>query len=182
MSASGPEETLTLYLNRLDEGVNQVGFQLSAGALDVAWRNVEFPRHLGVEAEVIRFEDDLQIDLRFEGVYSGACDRCLERFERGFRGALRALGRRGSAGEHELGDEDGVLFHDGQKLDLAPEVRQAVILQLPLQLVCEDACRGLCPSCGANLNQAACDCEAGRVDPRWAALADARRQRGSDGR
>ena len=54
-------------------------------------------------------------------------------------------------------------------LDLAPMVRDAIVLELPLAPLCREDCRGLCPECGADRNTDACDCVAPR-DPRWANL------------
>jgi uncharacterized protein len=57
----------------------------------------------------------------------------------------------------------------GELLDLAPLVRDACILELPLAPLCSAECRGLCPECGVNRNTESCTCSA-PVDPRWAAL------------
>ena len=54
-------------------------------------------------------------------------------------------------------------------VDLEPLARDAVLLGLPLAPLCSEDCRGLCPTCGANLNLERCACEA-PSDPRWAAL------------
>jgi len=54
-------------------------------------------------------------------------------------------------------------------VDLEPLARDAVLLGLPLAPLCSEGCRGLCPTCGANLNLEPCACEA-PSDPRWAAL------------
>lgn len=58
----------------------------------------------------------------------------------------------------------------GDKLDLEPLVRDAVLLELPLAPLCRDDCAGICPTCGADRNVAPCRCEAATNDPRWAAL------------
>ena len=59
---------------------------------------------------------------------------------------------------------------EGTEVDLAPLVRDAVLLHLPPAPLCSEDCRGLCTRCGANLNEAECGCEPGPSDPRWAAL------------
>ena len=64
--------------------------------------------------------------------------------------------------------ESYALGHD--RVDLEPLARESLILDLPLAPLCRDDCRGLCPTCGADLNQGACDCPVETVDPRWAAL------------
>ena len=58
----------------------------------------------------------------------------------------------------------------GDQLDLEPLVRDAVMLELPQAPLCREGCLGLCPSCGADLNEGGCGCEAEVGDPRWASL------------
>jgi uncharacterized protein len=57
-------------------------------------------------------------------------------------------------------------------LDLAPLVREEVLISMPYQVYCRPDCAGLCPTCGKNLNHGPCDCEPDVIDPRWAALSD----------
>lgn len=69
-------------------------------------------------------------------------------------------------------EEDRALWIDEHHiLDLAEVLRQNVLITMPLNVLCRDDCRGLCPSCGQNLNQASCTCQA-EIDPRWDILAD----------
>jgi uncharacterized protein len=55
-------------------------------------------------------------------------------------------------------------------LDLAPLTREYLLLDLPLQALCRPDCRGLCPECGVNRNETACEHEASAVDPRMEGL------------
>ena len=73
------------------------------------------------------------------------------------------------AGSFDLERADEELF-DGKIIDLAPLVREQVLLALPMHAVCTDDCKGLCGTCGQNLNEGQCDCARGQVDPRLAAL------------
>jgi uncharacterized protein len=56
------------------------------------------------------------------------------------------------------------------ELDLSEALRGELILAANPYVVCDPACRGLCPRCGANLNEGACGCTAEEVDPRWESL------------
>lgn len=55
-------------------------------------------------------------------------------------------------------DELDVGFYMGEGVNLADVVKEQVILALPMKVLCRPDCRGLCPSCGANLNAGACRC------------------------
>ena len=55
-------------------------------------------------------------------------------------------------------------------LDLTPLTREYLLLDMPLRPLCRPDCRGLCPECGVNRNETACDHEASAVDPRMEGL------------
>ncbi len=59
---------------------------------------------------------------------------------------------------------------DSGIMDLAPLVREEVLLALPKHILCQPECKGLCKECGANLNDGPCECDAEPIDPRFAAL------------
>lgn len=67
-------------------------------------------------------------------------------------------------------EEDQALWIDEHHiLDLTEVLRQDVLLELPVHVLCKEDCRGLCPECGTNLNESTCNC--GRdLDPRWSSL------------
>jgi len=77
----------------------------------------------------------------------------------------------------ELQAEDLLLSaYEGGAVDLDELAREQILLGLPSRHLCREDCKGLCQKCGANLNAGACSCEQGEVDPRWAALADLKKQ------
>ena len=67
------------------------------------------------------------------------------------------------------GEDDYFLIDGHHMLDLTEGVRQYAIGAAPLQPLCSDHCRGICPQCGANLNEGLCGCEP-PIDPRWEPL------------
>jgi uncharacterized protein len=71
-------------------------------------------------------------------------------------------------------DETEIGFYQGDGLLLEQAVAEQVILAVPVRQLCSAECKGLCPSCGKNLNQESCGCEKQGSDPRWAALGSLR--------
>lgn len=69
-------------------------------------------------------------------------------------------------------DQDEVHLVTDDHITLDPYVEEAVWLALPLAPVCSSDCKGLCPECGANLNDKPCGCSNDSIDPRLAGLAD----------
>ena len=55
-------------------------------------------------------------------------------------------------------------------LDLRPALREQWLLNVPGYALCRDDCKGLCPTCGADLNLGPCDCASSAADPRWQGL------------
>lgn len=67
--------------------------------------------------------------------------------------------------------EDGEASRvEGDRIDLEPVLRDAVVLDLPFIPLCREACAGLCPSCGANLNADPQHSHDAQIDPRWGGL------------
>jgi uncharacterized protein len=71
--------------------------------------------------------------------------------------------------DDRLPEDDEAYLLEGDFVDLAPLVHDAIFLDLPLAPLCREDCQGLCPYCGTDRNDESCDCQ-GPVDPRWATL------------
>ena len=97
----------------------------------------------------------------------GECRRCLRPVEATLTAAILEI--------YEPDPTEGETQPlQGDHIDVEPVAREAVLLELPLAPLCRHDCAGLCPECGADLNQGACGCALDQSDPRWAALDDLR--------
>jgi len=65
-----------------------------------------------------------------------------------------------------------VTYYSGEEVDLTPIIWDELILDVPFSPLCHRDCRGLCPKCGANLNEARCHCPTRTGTARWDALRD----------
>ena len=76
------------------------------------------------------------------------------------------------AGAEGVEDDPDVFLLDDRspELDLRPAVREQWLLHVPGFALCRDDCKGLCPTCGTELNLGPCDCASSAADPRWATL------------
>ena len=120
-----------------------------------------------VDVEVQAVNDGIVVVGTVRAPWAGECRRCL-----------KAAGGEVSAEVHEIYERDPV-EGETRKLrdatvDLTDLARDAVLLELPIAPLCEDDCAGLCPTCGVDRNETACECAATETDPRWAALSDLR--------
>ncbi len=85
------------------------------------------------------------------------------------RSERRGQGSDGSTASFDLQSMEEEFF-EGREIDLGGIVREQILLALPMDALCREDCRGLCPVCGKDLNQAECGCERQPADPRWGAL------------
>jgi uncharacterized protein len=68
-----------------------------------------------------------------------------------------------------LGEPGSFTIDDHNILDISEAIRQYTLMALPIKPLCRKDCSGLCPACGANLNEKKCDCIPA-MDPRWEKL------------
>ena len=94
------------------------------------------------------------------------CAKCLEPVTLEVRAEMDALFAR------QIDPEDPDLYaFEGSKADLTDAVRDALLLELPYRFLCSEDCKGLCPTCGVNLNLGTCTCqEGGNVTNPFSAL------------
>ncbi|GGZ12224.1 hypothetical protein GCM10010300_65550 [Streptomyces olivaceoviridis] len=162
------------------------------GALQRLTREVDAPRDLGIQGVVgVPEGAPMELELRLESVMEGVlvtgtaratakgeCVRCLEPVELELEADFQEMftypdaDDRGRViaepGDDAEDDEDRLFIEDGL-IDLEPVLRDAVVLALPMQPVCQEGCPGLCSECGARLADDP-DHHHDAVDIRWAAL------------
>jgi uncharacterized protein len=110
------------------------------------------------------FSGGIRAKGKVEAPWHGVCRRCSNPV---LGHSVVVVGER-FVDERAPGDDDSyVIEHDF--VDLAPLAHDAIFLDLPLAPLCREDCRGLCPYCGIDRNEASCDCQV-PVDPRWATL------------
>ena len=139
-----------------------------------------------VEVRLERLGRRIRLAARTRAELSCPCGRCLEAVALGVpvdfqltlvpaeqeaepAGEEGEDGRSRVAGSFDAGQADEEPFA-GKVLDLDAMVREQILLALPAYPVCRESCKGLCPVCGANLNDRDCGCDRRVPDPRWDAL------------
>jgi len=110
----------------------------------------------------------------FEGEVSGECRRCLTDVTESVEEDAQLLF---VEADTEGADDPDVYVVDPRayELDLRPALREQWLLAVPAFVQCREDCKGLCPTCGTDLNTGACDC-APVTDSRWDALRKVRGQ------
>jgi len=131
--------------------------------------------------DIRKDKQQFQLTGRVQTMLELLCSRCLEPFTRpvdaqfDLRYQPQALNT--SADEHEIQEDDlSTAFYENDQIDLGQLLREQFLLSLPMKPLCTDACCGLCPVCGTNLNRGDCDCTRTWDDPRFAALRELRKR------
>lgn len=155
----------------------------SPGSFRDETRTAHAPEGLGSGLVLVPAGADVALDLRFEAVsegvlvtgsavapLAGECARCLEPLTTSVEVSFQELYRYlPDPGEDESDDEER--FLEGDRLDLEPAFRDAVVLALPLSPLCREDCPGLCAECGVRLAEAGPRHGHGEdTDPRWGPL------------
>jgi uncharacterized protein len=127
--------------------------------------------HLSHNEARTEVQGDIRVPIEID------CTRCLKPTRREIDTAFRAtfVGKELFPQSRETHLESADLDTDvveGNELDLAAVAREQILLNVPEQAFCREDCRGLCPRCGADLNDGDCGCRDDEMDPRWAALKD----------
>ncbi|MBI3929383.1 MAG: DUF177 domain-containing protein [Armatimonadetes bacterium] len=151
------------------------------------WKRFQFDGPLLIPD--LRLEGEVKLDLRLTNAASRImvegpvkaglrlpCSRCAEEFIFQVESELEESfvpqkeGHVRSEDEAAAPERWNVFTFEEDRLILDEVIRQELLAAVPISPVCTVGCKGLCDSCGQNLNQGACGCQAGDVDPRWAAL------------
>jgi uncharacterized protein len=127
-------------------------------------------------AELLAHTDgEVRVQGRYRVEFTTQCDRCLGRarfsLDQGFDLFYRPMSDIAHEEEVEIdAGEAEIGFYEGGGIELEDILREQVLLALPMQLVCSEACKGICPVCGKNRNETDCDCHLQTADDRWGAL------------
>ena len=137
---------------------------------------VSAPVGVRLDGTVRPHGDAVSVIGRFRADGQVACSRCLETAPWTVDEHFSVEYQRASSApmDDELNldeNELDVAFLEGEELDLMELAVEQILLALPMRILCNESCAGLCPTCGVNLNQTeGCECPP-EVDPRWHALA-----------
>lgn len=153
------------------------------------------PEAVGVPLIGVQVGDIIEVDARLEAVTegillsaeiyavaTGECIRCLDPVELEIDRTIQELYLYEEDGSKKKGhqkkappvaddpEEDDLLYLDGVMMDLEPPIRDAIVLNLPVNPLCDPDCLGLCPDCGQKWASLPDDHAHEVIDARWAGL------------
>ena len=167
-----------MFLDVKELAVRKVRIRKSyaPGSIDYGTSEVKQLGPLEVTATAELLDGQIRVAGELETRIEMVCARCLEpvveEVRRDFDLFYQPLPKGVKHEEERLKDDDTEIgFFEGEGLFLADVLKEQVLLSLPMKVICQSDCRGLCPHCGANLNHEQCRCDRRTADPRLAPLA-----------
>ncbi len=159
------QSELKIRITQLSEGTHEYQFTSHPEQLRLGDHFQE-----NVEIDVILDKTQRQLYLRTKISAGGKfeCDRCAGDFTESINSSYNICYAYDENPVPNAEDDEIRLIHQGTPyLDLTEDIRQSIMLAVPMKLVCSDDCKGLCPQCGCNLNTTTCACTTEHHDSRW---------------
>ena len=128
--------------------------------------NAEF-YDVSVKGEIVNIGDVLEFNAKAEGKLKAECARCLKPLEEDFSIEFTELLKNVDG---EISDKDAVVLFEGNQVELSEIIRSNILVNLSTKYLCSEDCKGICPICGADLNESDCSCEKDYIDPRLEGL------------
>ncbi len=152
-------------LATLPQGTSRL--EVEATPAGIGLPEAEWPSAVLAGVALDRAGEQVTVRGRIRATARLECVRCLKVFDLPVETELILYSDRSGTSRHlvdedDLERDDHMKFHDGRTLDVSEEVREALLLEIPMAPRCREDCRGLCPGCGADLNEGPCGCEAER--------------------
>lgn len=153
----------------LGEGTHEFSFNSEAEAIGLG----QGFSPVGVWVVLEKTEDKYVLASRITAEAASSCDRCLAPFTAALTPSFTTHYVFRDDHTEQFGHDEVVVLPLGTPaIDISEDVRQTVLMAVPLKLLCKESCRGLCPQCGKNLNEGPCECRPETIDSRWDALRD----------
>ena len=150
-------------------------FAFPAGVLNFEGQEFIFPEGFTSQVLARRLEESLLlVEIKISAPLTAQCARCLKPVNLEISEKLMYLYYSRDAESESLDEFDDYmpveLEYFAKVLDVMPQIQESIYTLLPTKILCREDCKGLCPNCGADLNENSCSCVKEDVDPRLEAL------------
>jgi uncharacterized protein len=159
---------MKIQVGGVSEGHHQYHFESTSSELGLAG---SFSDDVTVDVALEKTGTQLFLEALIHADGRFQCDRCLTEFEVALPSSYKMYYFTEGGDQAQFDPAEVQIIPQGASvLDLTEDVRQTMLLSVPLKLLCSETCAGLCPHCGANLNTESCTCSETPIDTRWEKL------------
>ena len=161
----GMGDGLKIRVSGLSAGTHDYSFRVPSSDLQLD-ANFDSPVEVTVRLEKLGSQIIIRSEIATSASFS--CDRCLAGFRQaiGAKYAIVYVEDESEAGRFPP-EDIRIMRPAATVIDLSDDVREMVLLSVPLKLLCAEECRGLCSSCGAELNDGDCGCVKENANRPW---------------
>lgn len=147
-------------------GSKELSYELTPEDLEITETELKITAPIVLTGVLENAGDVILLKANVRTEIERTCGRCLKVFTEQLNAEV--LEKFYPAGAENI--ENDAFIYESDLLDITEPVRESLLLAVPLQSLCREDCRGLCPVCGADRNEGDCGCDTTTVDPRLAAL------------
>ena len=142
-------------------------------------RECEFLKPLNIRLKAFRIRELFEVRGSFRTRMRLPCSRCLKDFDTPLASDFELTYTKEVPGLMDVfEDEDielrveeiGMIYFKGEEINLQQGIQEQVVMAFPLQPLCDENCKGLCPKCGSDLNQGDCGCKQAPGSNKFAVL------------
>jgi DUF177 domain-containing protein len=119
-----------------------------------------------------KFDDQIILKVSSDINSRMICDRCGTEFKKKIESRYKMVYLLRNVENRNEQLDCNYVSPNTHQIDIKNDVRDYLLLAIPMKKLCKDDCKGLCYKCGSNLNNGKCDCNNDEIDYRWSALLD----------
>ena len=161
-----------------DQNIHIHTFTYEVSTIDYYGDLVEFSKPTEAVCRFYKVQDKLFLNLKVDVCFVMKCARCLQLIEKDvmIEKDFQLIDEKLMDQQIEDENEEDFLYFESNQLDLEQIVHEQILLSIPLRLICDRDCRGICSDCGNDLNFDECSCMHEKIendtDPRMEKLKD----------
>jgi uncharacterized protein len=150
---------LKINISNLSEGVHEYKFEEPPSSIELDER---FSKTVFVQIELEKRRRQLFLTGHAKTSGRFVCDRCLDEFDCDMSTDYRMTYVYDASDAGEVDRDELTIIHSStNEIKIDKDVKEYILLSVPLKLLCKEDCAGLCRTCGANLNRETCNCSEG---------------------
>ena len=135
------------------EKINETGTVLQEDIRGTQWDmdsiDVQFPDDIHLVSTFQKVGQEIRVITDIQTQFIITCSRCLERVKKPLEKHVQLV---------------YTLAGLGQYLEIDGALREELLLDFPMKVLCGPGCKGICPLCGINLNHASCNCQPEKIN------------------
>ena len=162
---------LSSFLDDTNELLHFEG-SLEIDSSDLTERDIVIVEPVNFTGDIFKVDGNKEISIKISYTYNENCHRCLKSTTNEIGTILsgKLVNTKDNIENDEAEGYDELFYYEKERLNIREYIINQVILSVPMKSLCSLECKGLCITCGADLNNAECNCIKENIDPRFEKL------------